>query len=222
MVNLRIHQAVAIDDALDKGVAIRADNSILYGEIASAAQRKPPMTHFMRKPSTQVSAHHGILNGTADFTKHPLQPLILQVLDALLQPDRDGLAFGHLHGAMVHGICRLATLQLGHPRPRWLEQRSIQVCCLLLEHLEVYPLGAAMRGIEPWGLAMPAAPGTPPSNVAGETPSRAVLSPQRGVASGCWWITALHHPAEQPFMGSVGALHDPLARHGPVSRRYMC
>ena len=73
----------------------------------------------------------------------------MQVLHALLLPDRDGLGIGHLHGAMVHGLGRLAALQLGPPSPRWLEQRSIQVRCLLLVHLEVYLLGAVMRGIQP-------------------------------------------------------------------------
>ena len=180
------------------------------------------MTPFKRKPSTQVSAHGLILNGTADSTKHPLQSLILQVLDALLLLDRDGLGIAHLHGAMVHDIRRLGTLQLGPPRPRWLEQRSIQVLGLLLVHLEVYPLGAVMRRIQPWVLAIPTNSDTPLIEVARETASGAVLATQRGMSTVCWCFMSLHHPTEQPFSGYVGALHDPLARPGPVSRRQVC
>ena len=139
--------------------------------------------------------------------------------DALILPDRDWLGIIHLHGAVVHGLCRLDALQLGPPRPRWLDQRSIQVHCVLLVLLQVYPLGTVMRGIQPWGLDTLAAPGSPPNKVAGEIPSGAALATQRGMATVCWWIVALHHPAEQPFFSFVGALHDPLARHGPVSRR---
>ena len=122
----------------------------------------------------------------------------------------------------MYGLVRLGALQLGRPCPRWLEQRLIQVRGLLLVHLKVYPLGAVMRGMQPWKLAIPAARGTPSIKVAGEYPSWAALSTQRGVATVCWCIMALHHPAEQPFLGSVGALHDPLARPGPVSRRQVC
>ena len=96
----------------------------------------------------------------------PLHPPFFQVHDALLLPGRDWLGIGHLHGAVVHGLGRLAALQLGPPRPRWLEQRSIQVRCTILVHLEVYPLGAIMRGIQPWELAIPAALGTPLIDVA--------------------------------------------------------
>ena len=98
----------------------------------------------------------------------------------------------------------------------------MQVLCLLLVHPEVYPLGAVMRGIKPWGLATLVAQGSPLNKVAGETSSRAALATQSGVATICWWIMALIHSAEQPFLGYVGALHDSLARHGPVSRRQVC